>query len=95
MHADPLYQTLAQLCEATGYGSATIHRWKNLGLIPFFQPGGKHGHLRFPMDAIEQCRQLGNPPAAAISPGPVTNTTSKLPDRPPQWTVANGAQPPS
>ena len=87
------YLTLAQLCEATGFGSTTIHRWKKRGLIPFFQPGGKHGHLRFPMDAIEHCRQVGNPPAAAISP--TSDTSSKLPGRPPQWTVAHGAQSPS
>lgn len=58
------YLTLAELCALTGFAPATVHRWKDSGRIPYFQPGGKGGRIKFPPNAIEVCRPH------AVSPPP-------------------------
>ena len=67
--------TLSELCLLRGYSSSTIYRWKNAGLIPYAQPGGKGGHLRFPVDALAiiQAQQVNTESRARV---PATADTS-------------------
>ena len=48
------YLTIDELSRRSGLSTSTLHRLKNAGKIPFFQPAGKRGRLLFPADAIEQ-----------------------------------------
>lgn len=48
------YLTIDELSRRSGLSASTLHRLKNAGKIPFFQPAGKRGRLLFPADAIEQ-----------------------------------------
>ena len=82
--AQKTWLTLSELCLQSRYSSPTIHRWKNAGLIPFVQPGGKGGHLRFPVDAlvIIQAQQAGTESRARV-PG-TADTSGKLPGRRPK-----------
>ena len=89
-HSDRDYLTPEELAALTGFSAPTIYRWKRLGLIPCFQPGGKRGRIRFPPNAIECCLQLGsqsNEPSPASSDAPVR----ALKGRRPQWMSAQTA----
>ena len=78
-----LYLTLPELCALTGFSSATIHRWKRAGRIPYVQPGGKGGHLRFPVEAVEQCLRAGQ---SQVNTAPVeSHDLQRLPGRQPSW----------
>jgi len=46
--------TIEELSRHARLSPSTIHRLKNAGLIPFYQPSGKGGRLLFPADAIER-----------------------------------------
>ena len=47
------YLDIDDLVARTGLSEATIWRLKRTGKIPFYQPGGKGGRVKFPVDAIE------------------------------------------
>ncbi len=49
--------TLKQVCAATQYSSAPIRRRVRDEQIPFVQPAGQRGHLRFPADVVERLLQ--------------------------------------
>lgn len=74
---------IEELSQRTGLSASTIHRLKNAGRIPFFQPAGKGGRLLFPADAIEQAAQASEPRTAAIAIG---DRPTRLSGRPPKWT---------
>lgn len=76
--------SLKELCRRSGFSSASIHRWKDKGLIPFFQPGGKRGHLRFPPDALERMRETAAIESSNGSPTAARNI-SKLSGPIPKW----------
>jgi hypothetical protein len=61
--------TIEELSRKSRLSIATIHRLRRAGKIPFFQPAGKGGVLRFPADAIEQagCSTAVPPPPATVS----------------------------
>jgi hypothetical protein len=78
------YLTKQELVARSGLSAATIQRYKDQGLIPFFQPGGKGGRILFPPDAIETVH--------LESAGPIPNSTDarqqklpKLPGPRPRW----------
>ncbi len=83
--AQKTWLTLSELCLQSRYSSPTIYRWKNAGLIPFVQPGGKGGHLRFPVDALAmiQAQQVGTESQAQVPA--TTDTSAKLPGRRPKY----------
>jgi len=54
------YLKLDELSRLSRLSHSTIHRLKNAGRIPFFQPGGKGSSLRFPPDAIELARSAAD-----------------------------------
>lgn len=58
----PPLLTLKQVCARTQYSSATIRRRVKDGQIPYLQPAGKRGHLRFPADVVERLLQLPTTP---------------------------------
>lgn len=50
----PKFLTLQELAQASRLSIATLHRLKQRGVLPYFQPSGKGGRLLFPRDAIER-----------------------------------------
>ena len=67
-----VYLTAADLSVRTGVSLSTIHRLKDRGKIPYFQPAGKGGRVLFPRDAIERARdssQESAPPPYGHSGG--------------------------
>lgn len=48
------YLDINELSARTGLSLATLHRLKDRGQIPYYQPSGKGGKLLFPPDAIER-----------------------------------------
>jgi hypothetical protein len=63
--------TIEELSSKAKLSIATIHRLKRAGKIPYFQPAGKGGALRFPADAIEQaCSSSAVSPDAATDGAP-------------------------
>ncbi|MEI8372318.1 MAG: helix-turn-helix domain-containing protein [Planctomycetota bacterium] len=46
--------TLKEFSDISKLSPATIHRLKQQGKIPYFQPSGPRGKLLFPADAVEQ-----------------------------------------
>lgn len=74
---------IKELSQKIGLSVSTIHRLKNAGKIPFFQPAGKRGRLLFPADAIEQA-------AASLPPleegqAPAADSSKRLSGRMPNW----------
>lgn len=49
----PQLLTLKEFSTASRLSSATIHRLKDAGRIPFHQPSGKGGKLLFPVNALD------------------------------------------
>lgn len=81
------YLTIDELSRRSGLSTSTLHRLKNAGKIPFFQPAGKCGRLLFPADAIEQsARSL----PALDTESAVADPPKRLSGRLPRW-----MQPPS
>lgn len=54
MATDKAYLDINELSTRTGLSPATLHRLKDRGRIPYYQPSGKGGRLLFPPDAIER-----------------------------------------
>lgn len=82
------YLDIEELIARSGLSRATIWRLKRAGKIPFFQPGGKNGRVKFPEDAIElagrcEMRSSGRDDSESASserlPGPLPEWRS-LPD---------------
>ncbi len=77
------YLDINELVAITGLSEATIWRLKRAGKIPFFQPGGKGGRVKFPANAIE----LASRPE---TPSPVRDDnenalSDRLPGPQPKW----------
>ncbi len=72
----------------TQFSASTARRLVKAGRIPFLQPNGKRGHLRFPLDLVEQWLReqvhAPNPPVhvqqTSVTPG------KRLSGRKPKWT---------
>lgn len=79
------YLTVTELAQKARVVPGTIYRWKRKKLITYYQRGGKGGHLRFPLDAIEQCARLSiiDQPAETVTPSKPVKM--KLPGRKPGW----------
>jgi len=74
--------TLQELCQQSRLSPATVHRLKNAGKIPFYQPAGPGGRLLFPADAIERAC----PRADETSPAtPSTSASARLSGPLPNW----------
>ncbi|QDU61706.1 Helix-turn-helix domain protein [Planctomycetes bacterium Pan216] len=82
------YLTAKELARLSGFSVATIWRLKRDEKIPFVQPGGKHGKVVFPEDALERANPSTNPIA------PVLNDKSDepLPGRRPDWMSSDGEE---
>ncbi len=59
--------TITELSAKSRLSLATIHRLKDQGKIPFYQPAGKRGRLLFPADAIERAAAAGSQTTPAES----------------------------
>ena len=82
--ASRTYLNIDQFQSLTGLSKSTIHRLKDSGQIPFYQPGGKGSRLLFPADAIEQSERLPSVAAATSRTQP-----GHLSGRQPQWMSPN------
>jgi hypothetical protein len=75
----PQVLTIEELSLKYQVSVATIHRLKRAGRIPYFQPSGKGGALRFPADALERagCANRIAPavPSEAESPRRLSGST--------------------
>ena len=76
------YLDIKQLSRQTGLSVSTVHRLKNAGKIPYFQPAGKCGKLLFPPDAIERAAQAAAPVSVKTI---AAEPSARLAGRPPQW----------
>lgn len=56
--SNPTYLNIDQFQSLTGLSKSTIHRLKDAGTIPVYQPGGKGSRLLFPADALERSARL-------------------------------------
>ena len=76
------YLDIHELIARTRLSRATIWRLKKAGKIPFYQPGGKGGRVKFPANAIESAR-------LSVEPGPAvaddTRPPERLPGPRPKW----------
>jgi hypothetical protein len=79
-----LYVTIDELSRRSGVSTATLHRLKNAGQIPFFQPGGKGARLLFPPDALERAVQRVEGHDLVSIPD---NVPQRLAGRRPVWMV--------
>lgn len=79
------YLTVTELSQKARVAPVTIYRWKRKKLITYFQRGGKGGHLRFPVDAIEQCALLSAIDQPVETPTPSKPAKKMLPGRKPGW----------
>lgn len=68
------YLDVDELVARTGLSEATIWRLKRAGKIPFYQPGGKGGRVKFPADALEVAGLKNQADST-------TSTDSDAPDR--------------
>jgi hypothetical protein len=76
------YLNIEELSTQTGLSTATIHRLKTQGKIPFYQPAGKRGRLLFPVDAIERATEACNQPSSVSAPA---EDHPHLSGPPPAW----------
>ena len=70
--AQPQLLTLRELSQRSQLSSATLHRLKRQGKIPFYQPSGPRGKLLFPVDAVEQAAKAAFSNPSPTSPGTTT-----------------------
>ena len=76
------YLDINELVARTGLSEATIWRLKRAGKIPFFQPGGKGGRVKFPADAIEVAGLETKPDSSATAG---SESPERLPGPCPKW----------
>ena len=81
------FLTIKELSRRSRLSESTIHRLKRAGRIPFYQPGGKHGRLLFPSDAIEQTAQNGS--AVPTPASPPRSDSPRLSGCRPAWQQAH------
>jgi hypothetical protein len=81
--ASPQLLTVSEFRAESRLSVATIHRLKNQGKIPFYQPAGKRGRVLFPADAIERAASAAAKPSAPVLSAPLTR--SHLSGPPPAW----------
>ena len=74
---------LKEICGVTRLSPATIHRLKNAGKLPFFQPSGKGGKLLFPLNAIELATSAASVPSVPSDAG-ITGS-QRLSGPAPKW----------
>ncbi len=79
--------TVGELAEKARVAPVTIYRWIRGNRIPYFQHGGKGGHYRFPLDALESCKRLRIIDQHVETLTPSTPVKKKLPGRKPAWKV--------
>ena len=75
--------TLKELSGVKRLSPATIHRLKNAGKLPFFQPSGKGGKLLFPLNAIELATSAASVPSVPSDAG-ITGS-QRLSGPAPKW----------
>ena len=83
--------TIKELSVYSRLSSATLHRLKRQGKLPYFQPAGPGGRLLFPPDAIERCA------AAVVSEqitpsAPAAEPRRHLSGRCPAWMQSTDTQ---
>lgn len=77
------YLDVNELVALTGLSEATVWRLKRAGKIPFYQPGGRGGRVKFPVDAIEVAAQETQPePPSAVDD---SGSPERLPGPIPKW----------
>ena len=76
------YLDINELVAHTGLSEATIWRLKRAGKIPFYQPGGKGGRVKFPADAIEVADLKIQPESSAPTD---SDSPERLPGPRPKW----------
>ena len=74
------YLTIKELSEKSQFSVSQLRRLVRAGRIPFYQPGGKGGKLRFPPDAIERSVDISQDCEAERKPD-----AQPLPGRSPRW----------
>ena len=79
----PQLVDLKEICGVTRLSPATIHRLKNAGKLPFFQPSGKGGKLLFPINAIELAASAASAPSVPSDAG-ITGS-QRLSGPAPKW----------
>jgi predicted DNA-binding transcriptional regulator AlpA len=77
------YLDIDELIVRSGLSRATIWRLKRAGKIPFFQPGGKGGRVKFPEDALEQAGRCEVP--SSVPDDDESVLSKRLPGPRPQW----------
>jgi excisionase family DNA binding protein len=78
------FLTVKELCAKCRLSPASVYRLTRQRKIPFFQPAGKGGALRFPPDAIERATEAT--PQSNQPPDAHSNATKRhLSGRPPAW----------
>ncbi len=77
----PQLLTLAEFSERSRVSTATLHRWIKAGKIPCYQPGGKHGRLFFPINAIE----VATTPTATAPAAAAPSQKARLSGPAPKW----------
>lgn len=76
------YLDITELVVRTGLSEATIWRLKRAGKIPFYQPAGKNGRVKFPANALELAEQ----PERSTPQAPAEeNQPERLPGPQPTW----------
>ena len=77
------YLDIKELVAITGLSEATIWRLKRAGKIPFFQPGGKGGRVKFPENAIELASRSETP--SSVGADKENASSERLPGPQPKW----------
>lgn len=77
--------TISELSRQSQLSTATIHRLKKAGRIPYYQPAGKGGRVLFPADAIERSGDEPEGDAQPSGPNPPPTSGPTLPGPRPSW----------
>lgn len=77
---------LKEFCSVKRLSPATVHRLKNAGKLPFYQPSGKGGKLLFPLNAIELAASAASAPSVP-SDARIAGS-QRLSGPPPKWLSA-------
>lgn len=86
------YLNLAEVSARIKLSESTIRRYVRKGRIPYLQPGGEGGRLRFPPDCLERLNDLTNNEATtALGSSPKLKNKRKRPlsGRRPKWQTAS------
>jgi len=77
---EPLFD-IDEISERLGVNPSTVWRWKRSGKIPFVQPAGPGTTVRFPLSALDACRQE----TGLDAPPPTVPQEERLPGPRPGW----------